>query len=101
MTDVVDALHDLVAEDDANISPRALLIALMAEFDGPSGVATELRLNYDACKLGSASSVRIATDLVNAVMKFGDEDGDNEDDAESIRAKVKELLAKTGDDNGE
>lgn len=101
MTDVAEALHELVGEDDTSISPRALLIAVMVEFDGPAGVAHELRLNYDACRLGSASAVRIATDLVNAVMKFGDDDGGNEEDAESVQAKLKELLAKAETDGDE
>ncbi len=101
MTDVADALHDLVSEDDASISPRALLIALMAEFRGPAGVAKELRLDYDACKVGSTSRIRIGTDLVSAVMKFGDDEGANEDDAESVRAKIEEILAKMEADSGE
>ena len=101
MIDVADALHDLVSKDGASISPRALLIALMTEFGGPAGVANELKLNYTATTLGSASAVRITTDLVNAVMKFGDDDGVGEEDAESVRAKLQELLSTTGDDGGQ
>lgn len=99
MIDVADALHDLVNEDNDSISPRALLVALMAEWGGPPGVAHELRLDYDACAVGSTSRIRIGTDLVNAVMKFGDDDGANEEDAESVEAKLKELLQ--GDDGDE
>lgn len=101
MTDVAGALHDLVSEDDASISPRALLIALMVEWGGPVGVARELRLDFNECKVGSTSRIRIGTDLVNAVMKFGDEEGSDEEDAESVRAKLKELLAKVEGKDGE
>ena len=101
MIDVADVLHDLVAEDDASISPRALLIALMAEFNGPAGVAKELKLDFDACKEGSTSRIRIGTDLVNAVMKFGDDDGAGEEDAKSVEAKLQELLQTTGNNGDE
>jgi hypothetical protein len=101
MIDAADALHDLVREDeDSSISPRALLVALMAEWGGPAGVAKELRLDFEACEPGSTSRIRIGTDLVGAVMKFGDEDGEGEEDAESVEAKLKELIQKA-DDSGE
>ena len=95
MSDAADKVNMLVSESASLISIRALLVALMNEFGGPVGVAHELKRDFDVAPVGSPLRVRIGTDILCAVQKFGasDDDGD-ESTVEDKENLVRRLMQK-------
>ncbi len=63
----------------------------MAEFDGPPGLAKELKKTYDAAPAGSTTRAQILSNYMRLLVQHGDDKGDDEDNPEEIKARLKEL----------
>lgn len=89
-TDALEALSS-----DRNVSSRLVMEELMAAFDGPQGLAREIRLQYNDMQ-DPRDKYRVLKGVVDSTLKLGEiqhDAGQNLDDqTEAMMEKVQQAL---------
>jgi len=88
-----DAMAVLGSADDASISLKEVMRAVMVEFGGPAGFARNLKLDYDNLQATVTTRVQIDRAILQALQKVDDSDpGDPGDDIEQLEATLKQAM---------
>jgi len=103
--DASQAIHGLAVEDDTLISIRETLINVMRQFGGPKGLASLLKIDFDAAEVGSRARLNVVLDVIRLLHKYGAEfDKRHQASMEDIQAQfsrmMTEVLAPVMRENG-
>jgi DNA repair protein RadC len=88
-----ELLADLAAPADRSTSVKQLAQCLMLEFEGPAGLARDIRAAFKANTIGNASQIRVLNDVTKLMLAINSDDAESDDDdLESLEATHRQLV---------
>lgn len=95
MKDAAQLLNDLRKEEDDGNSLKDLVRCCLSEFEGPQGIARELKKLFDAANTPSSNKQRILSDLIKIWLSIEGTDAVPETmDKADLEAELNKQLVK-------